>query len=51
MTEDINSNNKCKTCGKEVKFRNLNLGLKIYCSTSCALKDRDNRQKEIPVIN
>jgi endogenous inhibitor of DNA gyrase (YacG/DUF329 family) len=37
----ISGKNKCKICGKETKFKNINIGFNKYCSNKCQLKDPD----------
>ena len=42
---------KCKTCGKDLKYIVSKHGYGIYCSKSCAKKDKDNIGKDVTDIN
>ena len=36
---------KCKTCGKELKFKNSTIGYPNFCSKSCTVKNKETQEK------
>ncbi|RMD45856.1 MAG: hypothetical protein D6834_03235, partial [Aquificota bacterium] len=46
ILNDIKEIQSCPICGKEVNFRNINLGYRKHCSNLCSNKDKKTQEKK-----